>query len=556
MKKLHIYLAIGAGIFLGCQSILPAQAQSAVDKVIFEAMDDELQRNGSELSLENAGTPFFISYIYARSKTFQIVGSMGALLEASEQPWTGTGTVELLLGDYHRTSNVMYEGNFVPAGMPIDVNYNAIRRSYWLATDEAYKYALQYFAWKEASQKANPQTPEEEKLDDLCKIQPIEKIIESIPYEFDKALWEKNIEEISAVFKDYKELFNSVVGVRGLEMDVYKKTTEGTVFKQPVGYVKLFASATTFTKDGTKMGDSYSLVVRSPQDLPSLGKLKSEIRIFAENLSELGKAESVMEYYSGPVLFEEEGCMRVLSDNLLNQAGLFAYRKPENEQKRPTLEDRMGKKIVDGRITIKNYSTLNKYNNVSLLGAYEIDAEGVVPPKEITLVENGMLKRMLNGRVPTLKAPETTGSSRFVPTNEQVGYLTGPGTVHVQVQDGTKPEKMKKMLIKAAKEEGLEYAYVVRRIAGASTLLYKVNVKDGSEMLVRTGNFSISLSKLKRLLAISNEERVVNYVLNQSCLTSIIYPSSILVEDIEIQKLEARKEKAPALTLPLQREMK
>lgn len=48
-----------------------------------------------------------------------------------------------------------------------------------------------------------------------------------------------------------------------------------------------------------------------------------------------------------------------------------------------------------------------------LYGYYEIDGDGVTPEAEMTLVEKGVFKRMLNGRFPTLKAPVSTGSARF-----------------------------------------------------------------------------------------------------------------------------------------------
>ena len=85
--------------------------------------------------------------------------------------------------------------------------------------------------------------------------------------------------------------------------------------------------------------------------------------------------------------------------------------------------------------------------------------------------------------------------------------------------------------------------------------VYKVDVKDGKETMVRAGNFSpINLPKLKRLLAISAKERISNYILNQEVLTSLICPSAILVEDIEINPSELRKSKEPVLLFPLKRE--
>lgn len=137
---------------------------------------------------------------------------------------------------------------------------------------------------------------------------------------------------------------------------------------------------------------------RTPGELPSLEELKKQITAFAEHLSKLRKAEPIQEYYSGPVLFEDAACQQVFSDNLLNSGGLLAYRKPVNGKPQKTLEDRVGRKIVDSRITIRNYMALNRYNNVPLVGCYEIDAEGGGPEKETVLVENGILKRFLNGR--------------------------------------------------------------------------------------------------------------------------------------------------------------
>lgn len=60
----------------------------------------------------------------------------------------------------------------------------------------------------------------------------------------------------------------------------------------------------------------------------------------------------------------------------------------------------------------------------------------------------------------------STGSSRFVMTGSDIVYATAPGTIHIQVDKGTKQDKMKKALIKAAKDEGLDYAYIRRSIAG------------------------------------------------------------------------------------------
>ena len=58
---------------------------------------------------------------------------------------------------------------------------------------------------------------------------------------------------------------------------------------------------------------------------------------------------------------------------------------------------------------------------------------------------------------------------------------------------------------------------------------------------------------MKRMLGISSKENVSNYIFNGEVLSSMIYPSSILVENIEINKSDVKKDKEQVLTFPLQK---
>ncbi len=512
----------------------PVVAQNEQDQVIFKAMQDELQRNKAELALPGMDKPFYLSFSLGRFRQFEVVGELGAITNSLELPWRGIGSSQLLLGDYNNTNDTRFVGQFMKVGMPAEADYDMIRRNFWLVSDAAYKMALREAAAKEAALKSNPQTPEEAQLPDLVKAEPITKIVESkVPYEIDIKKWENTIRELSAIFKNYKEIYNSSVGISGLDMEVYKQTSEDVTMKQPVTYANLFAQGYVTTEDGVRIGDALSILVARPQDMPSLEDLKKKVTAFAENLMKLRNAPVVEEFYSGPVLFEDGASSSIFVNNLLNQGG---------------------RKIIDNRLTVKNYTSLDKYDGTPLLGAYEIDAEGVIPEKEMTLVDKGILRQMLNGRVPSLKTQHSTGSSRFVMTGSDIVYTTAPGTIHIQVDKGTKQDKMKKALIKAAKDEGLDYAYIVRSIAGPASRIYKVDVKDGSETQVRFGDVSaINLAKIKRVLDISSKENVSNYILNRQVLSSLIYPASVLIEDVEINKSEPKKEKEPVLKFPLQR---
>ena len=536
-------------------NLLSAQNQEE-DKLIFKALQDELNRNKNELYLPGFDKPFFISYTFNRAHSFEISASLGALISSLESPRSSVASIRLLQGNYHLNNEFKYYGQFTDIRMPCEADYNIIRRNLWMGTDIVYKNALQEYANKTAYFKENPIAKGETYPDDLSKIKPVVYLPASKPaFHFDRRKWEDNLRELSAIFKNYPDFFNSSVNLGGAEIDIYKQTTEGSRLKHSQSYVMLSVQASLRSEDGILFGDVWSTIASNPDDLPDIEELKKQIIAFSDNLIRLKNAEPISEYYSGPILFEDDACEQIFSDNLLNYNSLFAKRKLDARESGKTLEKRIGKKIIDSRLTIKNYSSLDKYKNISLLGAYEIDAEGVVPAQEITLVENGILTHLLNGRYPTKYTTESTGSSRYTLSVGRISFTTAPGTLHISAKDGLKPEKMKKALIKAAREEGLDYAYIVRKFAGQASLVYKVDVKDGKETMVRAGNFSpINLPKLKRLLAISAKEIISNYILNQEVLTSLICPSAILVEDIEINPSELRKSKEPVLLFPLKRE--
>jgi hypothetical protein len=202
------------------------------------------------------------------------------------------------------------------------------------------------------------------------------------------------------------------------------------------------------------------------------------------------------------------------------------------------LEERIGKKVIDSRITIRNKTDINTFGSEKLIGSYTMDAQGVVPEKESTLIENGILKKVLSTRVPTKKSSYSTGSLRFGVRPRAIINEAAPGILEITTTGGSSVAGLKKELIKAAMEEGLDYAYIVRKISNNSTqYIYKVSVKDGTESLVTGVDLSpVALAKLKRVLGVGNEQMVYNYLYQNSIPVSIIYPNGVLIEDIEINK--------------------
>lgn len=532
-----------------------SRAQTQEDVTIFTAMGDEQARTKEQLTLPMMSKPFYVSYALLLSRQFSVEATLGSVLNSVNLPLHLMGTSQVLIGDYNRTSDLRHVGQFLRVDVGGEIDYNAIRLGFWLASDQGYKVALQEYSAKKAYLEANPyELPDN--LPDLLPTPSVEKLIQGKqPYISGISGVEAKARELSAVFKDYKEIVASKVSLQGSEMTFYKLTTEQVALKQPLNFVELYVEGTVVTKNGEYIRDSYVLLAPSLEALPSQEHLKQVVAGFARRLIDLKNAEVFSEEYNGPVLFENEAVCQILTDNLLgNNGGLCTYRMPLGVKETTTsFEDKIGKKLLDPRLSVVNYSSMTEYMNIPLLGSYEVDAEGVVPEKEMMLVEKGVLKKVLNGQIPTSKVRYSTGSSRFIPTRNDVIYVTAPGTLHIKADGGLKPEAMKKALLKAAKEAKSDYAYIVRRLAGNASLLYKVDVKTGEETQVRFGKVApVNMSKLKNIREICNQEKVHNLLLDKGALVSMIYPSSILLNNMDISVMDVPKRKLPALKNPLQ----
>lgn len=536
--------------------LLPApemkgKENAETDEIIFGALSDELQRNKA-LSLPGESSPFYLSYTLNRSRQFQVMGSLGGVTYSMESPWMMNGGVLVMLGNYQRNSDGKYMNQILPVQLPCDVDYDGLRRAYWTATDNMYRFALQSQQQKAVYLQQNPLPAEEAAVADMQQLPAVSRELERTQsYEYDLNELKNLVAELSGIFAEYKDLYNTNVNLIGIVSDIYRLTSEDVRLKQPSGYINIDLSASVRTSEGINVNHKTSITELNPEDLPSVEELKNRVKNFAEDLLKLRDAEMMQEYYLGPVLFEGGASARIFIDNLLPAGCLLAQRTLE--PKRGMLDEQLGRKIIDTRISVKNHTNLKEHNGTRLFGHYEIDADGVIPSGELTLVENGIFKRQLNGRYPTRKAPESTGSARFISNPQTPTAITFSGTIHVSAEKGLSSSKLKKALLKAAKEDGLEYAYIIRSISGDASEIYRVNVKDGKETRVRSVSFKLpELTKLMDLGGVSSEEKVMNYLPN-GIPSSVIYPSGVIVKNVELNKATPKIEKAPALTHPFKR---
>lgn len=510
--------------------VAPAFAQD--EPVIMRAMRDELNRNMSELVLEGFSKPFFISYTVTDSREISVNASMGGILRSSD--FTGRSKyVRVMVGDYdfNDESLDLGRGNGQPADididMPVDDDYFGLRRSLWITTDAIYRSAAKTF-------KDNQNFVKEQKkeLKDIphrsFSRAPVTQLRSSVPFApVDRGRLEDLARELSLIFNHYGDIVSSNVFVQYYQSIDYFINSEGTLTTTTDNTATITVNAMARTDDGEIITDHISHTGFSLEKLPNIKYLTKEIAQMAERLTSLRKTEVFKDNYTGPVLFIGPAAIDVFTTSLFSVGeALVASKNITNSFS--ASDAKLGKKILDGRFTVKSTPKITTFNDTELLGSYQVDDEGVIPPDDLVLIEGGILKNLLTDRTVTKEGQQSNG------------HGSGPGVIAVSSSDGVTVDSLKQQLLEKAKEEGLEYALIVRHFATGnirSMNTYKVSLSDGSEQLVRSANVrAMNIKSLKRVMGVSSSRTVRNTDAGRFGGTiSIIAPDAILLEEVEVE---------------------
>lgn len=585
MKTIIRIITILSISFLIAQPVLKAQTNP--DDIIFKAMNDELSRCISKLAIDKHKPPFFISYQMSDAQSLSVRATLGGLVSSNETPGR-MQNVRLMVGDYSlndenfitgsTTSTSFFSNGMGSLALPVDNNYDAIRRAFWIASDQSYKRAVESYDQKLTALKQQNKS-DEEKLDDYSKITPVSLIKKCTTVKYDKAKWESLAKEVSAVFKNYPQISNSSVNLAFVNASVYITSNEGTRIKIPLSIASLGINAGIRAEDGETLNDQLLYNELNPEQLPAIEKLRQDIRQMADNLLTLSKAPSIKDSYSGPVIFEGEAVAELCVQSLFKNNNFVASRVPVYGIERPNmgsvnkLDDRINQKICSEKITITETPKLKSFNSVPLIGTYEIDAEGVVPKDELILVDKGFLKTMLSDRIPTSKIKESNGHRRFAMFGPFVSAGKAPGVINITYNEGESANLLHKAVLKEAEKSGLEFVYVIRKLevsnpGQARTLasmmgsrglavskpigVYKLMVKTGEEQLIRSAVISeFQLNKFKDIMLGSKEQIVYNTMLQSAVPVSFIVPQALVFNDVSIEKDKISKPKLPLVSNPL-----
>lgn len=575
MEKIKIYIVLFVTFFW-----LPLTAQET-QKVIHQAMEQEISRNMKNLHLEGMKDPFYIGLNVVDLNIFSLQSSLGALVRLNELPNRIACNNQVLVGDYNN-NNLNYSDPKASSyfmrtfGMlPLDNSAKEIQRRLWTYFDRAYKLSAEIYESKQSALKSKTQDEDIVGLPDFIAGEKTFVEIPEISIKFDNQKLIQYSNDISAAFKSYKSLTGSWARLNGYKANIYYSNSEGSKASYPASVLRLVIQAETQASSG-EIFELYQIYhALNETDLPTKEQVVQDVKVLAETLSALKDAPVFDDVYNGPVLFEGQAASEVVRKTMFyaRNENLCAMRKPVTGntgmnpamQNRVSADDRIDKKVSAEGLSVVAKPLMKSYNKVSLVGTYPIDMDGIVPPESTPLIENGILKNLLSGRSPTSKIKQPNGHVRLPFTS--LNPMVVPGVIEVDYKDAVSKDELKKKLLEMAKEEGLEYALIVREMTPNMSELkrvYKVDVNTGEERLIRSAAFKgLTLNDLRKIAGAGNQKIVLNTTAGEDiqhkfdfvngCPASFITPDAFLFKDIEVNKVsKPNMAKLPIVKNPLE----
>jgi TldD protein len=511
---------------------------AAAGDPLLEALLTELQRSKAQLKMDQVQAPYYIEYRVHEVNAHFLEATFGALRD--EQ----TTRVRILrvvvrVGDYKQDS---YYGQGVgeTTVLPLDNDPIALRHQIWLATDEAYKAAIEALTQKQAMMKqfaadANP-------VDDFARTPPTRAVVEVAQLREDAAAWRKTIEEATNLYRQYPAVQSVSASARFVLINEYFVNSEGTVTRGGQVNYTVALDGETQAADGMRLSRSPFWTVAVPQELPTREAFMQETKKMLDTLTALRDAPIAEEEYRGPVLFAADA-----ADDIF--AGLVGTnilgRKPQPGRPNRTtgaFATSYKSRVLPSFLTAIDDPTVNQFQGKSLIGSYAVDSEGV-PAQSLTVIDKGNLANYLVGRQPIRDFPTSNGHGRAAP-----GVPPQPsiGNLFVRSTEPKSPAALREQMLDMVRAQGKPFGYRVETLGPGNSprLLYRVYVKDGHEELIRGAVFSeLDVRSLRNNLIAAGDDPLISNRFG-GVPSSVICPS-ILFDELEVKRADTSKDKLP-----------
>jgi predicted Zn-dependent protease len=600
MRAIRLFAAL---LSLAAASAAFAQAPADNDHTL-QAMKDEMARAKSRLELQipkldKPVRPYYIEYRLLDMDIREVVAEYGALV-TSAHTRNRVMNVEARVGEYKLdSSNFISEDGFRgfigPSGtVGIDRDYDSLRQDLWIATDQAFKEAVETYSRKQAYLSSLARQSD---IDDFSHAQPVQHIEPLVASDWTSRNWDQEARDSSAALRAFPQIYESKVTYYLVFMTEYLLTSEGTEVRANHSFAAIESGLNSLADDGMQVNNYYATYVPRPADLPSPDTVRKALNVAGTELMGMRAAPPAPDY-TGPVLFEPRAAgallAEVLTPSLSGARPPLAF-QPVVEQLMSSLGGRsdwsgkVGTRVLPAGVTLMDNPSATDYKGALLVGGYAIDQEGV-PGEKVTLVDEGKLKNLLMSRRPGPDFEKSNGHGRS-------SFLTDArpamSNLFFSSTESLSKEDLKKKFLDSCRAEKLEYCIVVRQMDNPSLSLlhqedfsellasfggnaatdrlslvvYKIYPSDGHEEIVRGARISgFGPRMLRNIEGIGNDSVVFNYMQNQTAgvagtalaafgtaqngLPASVVAPSLLFEEVEVRGARGEPKHLPLLPEP------
>jgi TldD protein len=597
-------VAAGLGWFAPTRTQAAAQTTQDNDQTL-RAMRDEMARSKTRLELKIPGTnqpvrPYYVEYRLLDLDVKEIVAQFGTLL-TSAHTRNRFMDVEARVGTYKLdSSNFIGDEGFrgfigSTGSVGIDRDYDSLRQDLWIATDQAFKEAVETYSRKQAYLSSLARQSD---IDDFSKAEPVRVVDPLVTPDWSNRNWDQEARETSAALRLFPEIYESRVTYYLVYATEYLLTSEGTEIRTNRTFAAVEAGMNTLAKDGMPLNHLYSVYAPKPADLPNADTVRKGLNVAGSELMAL-RASAPAQDYTGPVLFEARAAAPLLAQILgpaMNGSRPPISFQPIVEQMLGNLggksdwTGRIGARVLPTSVSVIDDPGAKDFHGTPLIGGYSVDDEGVRAQK-VTVVENGTLKQLLMSRRPGNDGNESNGHGRS-------GFLTDAkptmSNLFLTSADTVSPVELKKKFLDECRAEKLAYCVLVREMdnpslsllhqedfsellasygGGAGSgdrlplLVFKVFPEDGREEVMRGARIvGVTSRSLRNLAGIGNDNYVYNYMQSQVAgfsgtalgafgsaqggLPASVVAPSLLFEELEVRGARGEPKRLPLLPAP------
>jgi predicted Zn-dependent protease len=541
--------------------------QSSATPVLLDAMTTELDRAFTSLGKQGDAKqlpPYFLSYAASDASFVTVGAQFGALVNSSANRMR-VADVQVRLGEPKLdNTHGTHRGSAVnTTELPLNDDREALARSLWLATNTGYGNALENYL--KVKTEAEVRAKEEDTSPDFSQETPQVHIGKAAPpIVVDRAAWEQRVRALSLVFREYPDVYRSMVLLSVQNETDYFVSSEGSRVVIPHVQARLVVFAVTRAEDGMDLFRAQTFEAETAEGLPPQAEMEAAVRELGKSLEALRRAP-VTEPFDGPAILSGRAAAVFFHEVLGHRLEGQRQRGDEEGQ---TFTKQVGKEVLPTFLSVSDDPTLTHFGQTWLSGQYEYDDEGE-QARRVDLIQDGVLKTFLMSRLPIANFSNSNGHGRgqtgHVPTGRQ-GNLVVTSTK-------TEPEsELRKQLIKEAKKQGKPYGLYFEDIASGFAVtqrrspqafeviplvVWRVYVDGRPDELVRGVSIvGTPLAAMKSILATGDKSEVFNGECGAESGTipvSAVAPA-MLLQDLETQKQPQGTARPPILPMPSEKQ--